>query len=104
MIDLPKTIESIDEDYATPRSTLTYPYLRILTATDALALIVTSLPDGDLPLVMSYKGETRIMKHISKSALVIEKLTRLVDLEYVKSKDESVPLHNGTDILELGVI
>ena len=104
MIDLPKTIESLDEDYATPRAKLVYPHIKLLTATDALALVVTSLPKGELPLVMTYKGETREVGKISKSALAITKLLKISDIEYVKSADERIKLKTGQDILDLGVI
>ena len=104
MIDFPETISSLDENTATPRVSLTYPYIRIVDPTDALALIIPSLPKGDLPLVMTYKGVTRVVGKITKSAIEINKLTKLSRLEFVKSPNTATPLNCGMDILDLGVI
>lgn len=104
VISIPETVKSINEDYATPRSNLSYPYLRILDISDALALIVPSLPAGKLQLVMTYKGVTRVVGQISSSALCIAKLIKLSRLEFVRDKNDVTLLTTGKDILELGVI
>lgn len=100
MSDVP-IIHEIDEDIATPHTKRRYPFIRLLDANDALALIVPSLPPGELPIVMTYKGSTRQLGTVEKSALALCKLLPITRIEYVRASDDSTLLTTNMDMLEM---
>ena len=101
VIQIPKTIGKIDENITTPRSSIQYPYVRVLDFKDALALIIPALPSGPLQLIATYKGVTRQISCIEKSALTLSKLVSITRLEYVHAKGDATLLQNNTDIMEM---
>jgi len=100
-IQIPETLSSIDENIATPRTKLTYPYIRILDASDTLALIIPALEKGELPIIMTYKGVTRQLGTVTKSALELRKLLPITRLEYVHRPNDATLIQNNVDMLEM---
>ena len=94
-------IQSLNADLTNEHIKMPYPHLMMQNPNDAVALVLTSLPTGDLPVICTYKGSTRQLIKIKRSALSILPLSKVVNLVYVKSAVESVPIKSPSDILEV---
>lgn len=77
-----------------------YPHIKILDLNKWSAIVIKSLEEGDVPLVGTLKGVTKIVKRISKSAINIDKLIRVTSIQIAFSKEESVPIESTKDYLE----
>lgn len=88
----------IDVDKLRSRSTsIPYPHIRIDELSNCIPLVVSILNDGDIPLLATLKGTTKIIKRISKSALTISKLLRVSSVTVYLSVKEN---YRVTDIVE----
>lgn len=94
-------IQSLNADLTNEHISMPYPHLMMSNPNDAVALVLTSLPTGDLPVLCTYKGSTRQLTKIRRSALTILPLSKVVSLDYVKSATDSVPIKSPCDILEV---
>lgn len=94
-------IQSLNADLTNDHISMPYPHLMMIEPSDAVALVLQSLPTGDLPVLCTYKGSTRQLTKIKRSAIPIFHLSKVVKLKYVASADKSVPLKSSEDILEV---
>lgn len=94
-------IQSLNADLTNDHISMPYPHLMMIEPNDAVALVLQSLPAGDLPVLCTYKGSTRQLTKIRRSAIPIYHLSKIVKLKYVASADKSVPLKSSVDILEV---
>ena len=78
-----------------------YPNLVIKDLNKCLPVIVSSLKEGDLSLLCTFKGVTKEIKKISNSAININYLLSITDLEFHKSPEEKVDITNITEYLEV---
>jgi hypothetical protein len=91
----------IDPDNFKSKSVSTpYPHIKIVELNIATKLVVDSLDEGDMPLLATYKGETKIIKSISNSAININRLLKVNDLDVVFSKDNIYNIQNILDYME----
>lgn len=92
----------IDIDALRSRSTsIPYPHIRIDDLNKCVPLVVTALEEGDTPLLGTLKGTTKIVKHVSKSALNFSRLLRVTSLSIVFSETESYEITSILDYMEV---
>lgn len=91
----------LDPDALRSRSTsMPYPHIRIDDLNKCVPLVITALEEGNIPLLGTLKGTTKIVKNISKSALNFSKLLRVTSLSIVFSETESSEVTNILDYME----
>lgn len=97
IMEIPSLNQNITNDHiSTP-----YPHLMLKSPSDALALVLTSLPQGDLPVLCEYKGACRQLASIRKSALCINHLSKVSKLQYVKAVNDRVDVKDVETIMEV---
>ena len=93
---------SIDVDKLRSRSVeMPYPHLTITDLNNCVPIVVSALEEGDLPLIGTHKGQTKIIKLISASALNINKLLKVTSLSYSKDKENSCDIKSVIDYMEV---
>lgn len=93
-------IQSLNPNIANDRISMPYPHVRILTPSDAIALVVPSLPEGDLAIICEFNGTTRKIGSVAHSATTLSKLSRIAKIQYAKSADTVIDINNIDDIME----
>lgn len=94
-------IQLLNPDIANERISMPYPHVELLEPSDAVALILSSLPKGDVPVICTYQGKQRKIASIRKSALVIMALLKVSKLKFHKDANDVLPLKTSTDIMEV---
>ena len=94
-------IQSLNQNVTNDRISMPYPHIRVLEPSNALALMVPSLPKGDLPVICEYDGTTRQIASIRKSALVISKLRKISNMEYAMNEKDKRLIDNPLDVMEV---
>ena len=90
----------INSTFALEHINMPYPHVKILEPSDALALMVPSLPKGDLAVICEYQGAVRKLASVSYSALTLNYLLKVSALELCLSKEHNCKLNSTLDILE----
>ena len=91
---------TLSTDYALNRVKMPYPNVKVLEHSDALALVVPSLPKGDLAIICEYKGSVRKLASVTYSALTIAALLKLSPVEFNKDANTCVTCRTVMDIME----
>lgn len=94
-------IQSLSKDLTNDRVSMPYPHIKILEPSDAIALVLPALPEGDLPVLCVYNGVCRQLGSVRKSALIINQLSKISKLEYVKSAEYITSIKTPLDALEV---
>lgn len=94
-------IQLLNPDIANDRISMPYPHVELLEPSDAVALILTGLQKGDLPVICTYQGSQRKIASVAKSALVLNSLLRVSKLNYRKDKDTCQQINSSIDIMEV---
>lgn len=94
-------IQSLNGDITNERIDMPYPHVKLLDPSDAIALVLPSLPEGDLPVLCEVNGSVRQLRSVRKSAKILAILIKISRLTYVQSKGIESELMNNTDILEV---
>lgn len=82
-------------------TTMPYPHIKIEDLNKCVPLVISALEEGDVPLLGTLKGNTKIVKHISKSALNFSKLLRVTSLSIVLNEAESSEVTSILDYMEV---
>ena len=97
-------LNELTEDMANERTTVTYPYILVENATEALAIVMEALEEGDVPVCLNYKGNTHILdKRISKNPLNINKLLKVYPILFCLSETEKYKITNIQQVLDLPI-
>lgn len=91
----------LSRDLTNDRISMPYPHVKALELSEALALVVQTLPTGDLPVLCEYKGTTRQVASIRRSAITLSILAKVTDLVYYLDDNSSRELKDVTDIMEV---
>lgn len=94
-------IQSLNADLTNDRIEMPYPHIFIKVPNDAVALVLPELSADDIPVLCTYKGTTRQLTKIRRSAIAIRTLSRVTDIEYVKDNMTRKALNTTTDIMEV---
>lgn len=95
--------EELSTTTANPKIDMPYPCLEIKELNDAITLIISGLEQGDLPVLATYEDDVYQVASISKSALTINKLVRVVEVIYHKTSAEQNVLRTALDIVEASI-
>lgn len=85
---------SINIEELTSRKTEeTFPNILVLHPNDTLPVVIRSLEEGDMQLIVEFKGKRKCVARISRSALNVDKLLRtLGSIEYVLGQGVSTTI------------
>lgn len=91
----------LSRELTNERISMPYPHVKALVVSEALALVVTSLPKGDLPVLCEHKGTLRQVASIKYSAPCINQLRKVSPLLFVKDANVSQELNSVIDVMEV---
>lgn len=91
----------LNQNLTNDRITMPYPHVKILKPSDSIALVVPSLPKGDLPIICEFNNTTRKIGSISNSALLLKDLMRVTPIEFWKNPSEGYLIKSSLDLLEV---
>lgn len=91
----------LDKSFANERKKLSYPYIYIPSFGEEIALMVTCLTPGPLPLVLSDSGSLKQVGTCALSAIELCKLLRVYRYEVVLSEAERRKIKSITDVMEV---
>ena len=94
-------IPSLNQNITNEHISMPYPHVMLKNPSDALALVLTSLPQGDLPILCEYKGACRQLASIRKSALCLNNLFKVSSMQFVKSASDIITIKSVKDIMEV---
>lgn len=100
MGDLPLR-NNLDSTFVSETKKVSPPYIFIPKYGEEIALIITCLEPGPIPILLSDGGVLKQVGSCSLSALELAKLLRVYHFEVVKSQSEKVTITQITDILEV---
>lgn len=92
---------NLNQSFISETKKISYPYLYIPKFGEEIALMVTCLEPGPLPLVLEDRGILKQVGSCSLSALELEKLLRVYHFEVVLSETEKQTMREITDVLEV---
>lgn len=78
-----------------------YPYVMLEKPSEPVALVLPSLPQGDLPVLCNFNNSVRKIASIRYSALAIRNLLKVSPLVFYKDAATSKRLVTSEDILEV---
>lgn len=93
-------IQSLSKNLTNDRIDMPYPHVKVLEPSDALALLIPILSQGELPVICEFEGTTRKIGSIRKSALVLKDLSRVSKMIYYKNEAECFDCNDTPAILE----
>lgn len=91
----------LSQNLTNDRIKMPYPHVKILQPSDSIALIVPTLPKGDLPLICEFDGTIRKIGSVANSALLLKDLMTITTIEYWKSASEGYLVKSSLDLLEV---
>lgn len=94
-------IQSLNRDITNERISKPYPHVLVLDPSDAIALILPELPEGDLAVLCNFNGTCRQIGSIRKSPLVLNTLRRITGIDYVVSENCKKSIRTALDALEV---
>lgn len=94
-------IQLLNPDIANDRISMPYPHIELLEPSDAVALMLSCLPKGDIPVICTYQGKQRKIASIFKSAIVFKDLLKVSRLRYHTAPDAYTNLRTSVDIMEV---
>lgn len=97
----PIEIPVLNRNFTNEKISMPYPHVLLLEPSDAVALVLPSLPSGDLPVICNFEGVTKQIGSVMKSARVLTKLMLVSDIEYVKEANMSIKVSTPQDAVNL---
>lgn len=89
----------LSRELTNDRISTPYPHVEVMDPSDALALVLLSMSEGELPVLCTFNGSTRKLKSIRQSAIVLLQLSKVAKLTYHKSADATTELNTIDDIM-----
>jgi hypothetical protein len=90
-----------DSSFTSEKKKLSYPYLYVPRFGEEIALMVTCLEPGPLPIVLSDSGVLKQVGSCAASALELAKLLRVYQFEVVLSETDHRTIREISDVLEV---
>lgn len=91
---------TLSKDFALDRISMPFPNVKVLEPSDALALVVPSLPKGDLAVICEYQGSIRKLASVAYSALVVNTITKVSPVEFNKDENTCVVCKTPLEVME----
>lgn len=92
---------NLDSSFTSEKKKLSFPYIYVPRFGEEIALMVTCLKPGPLPLVLSDSGTLKQVGSCVASALELEKLLRVYKFEVVLSETDRRVIRDVMDIMEV---
>lgn len=93
---------SLDVDALRSRTvSMPYPHFKIADLNKCVPIVVSALEEGDIPLLGTLNGNTKIVKRISNSAININKLLRVTALDFCRKEGDCVRISSILDYMEV---
>lgn len=92
---------NLDKSFTSEKKKLSYPYIYVPRFGEEIALMVTCLEPGPIPLVLQDSGTLKQVGSCARSALELAKLLRVYKFEVVLSETERRTMREITDVLEV---
>lgn len=92
-------IPILSRELTNDRISTPYPHVEIMDPSDALALVLLSISEGELPVLCTMNGSTRKVKSVRKSAIVLNQLSKVSKLNYHKEAGNVTELNTIEDIM-----
>lgn len=93
---------TLDVDALRSRKTTTpYPHVKITDLNKCVPIVITALEEGDIPVLATLNGVTKVVKSISLSAFNFQKLLRVTSIEYCKSRTEVKRIKTIKDYIDV---
>jgi hypothetical protein len=93
-------VDKID-DFMRNKVEMTYPAIIVDGVGEELALVVSCLTEGDIPIIVKHKGKTIMLdKRIDKSALNVSKLLKVYPFVLSLSESNSIEITNVEQYME----
>ena len=80
-----------------------YPNFHISKLNNTVPIVISSLEEGDVPLLGTLNGTTKILKRISNSAININRLLRVTEVEYHKDANNFRNMKSIEDYMEVAL-
>lgn len=96
-----RVTHTLNSEIANDRVAKKYPYLEILEPSDALAIVLPEMDNGELPVLCTIGGSTRRLASIRLSAIAIRDLSLITALSWHKDADTAIKLETIEDIMEV---
>lgn len=96
-------VTRVTKHQSNPTVKLTYPYILVDNAGDALAIVMQSLEPGEIPILIIHEGTLYNVGSVRKSCLELAKLLQVYKFSIHLSKDEVYKINTTQDIMESGV-
>jgi hypothetical protein len=100
-VDVSGLRTNLDKSFIHEKKKLSYPYIYIPKFGEEIALMVTCLEPGPLPLVLNDEGVLKQVGTCSLSALELAKLLRVYKVEVVLSPTEKKVITGILEMLEV---
>ncbi len=95
-------VNKFDPDIIRNRNTTKpYPNIIINDLNRCIPIVVSCLIEGDIPLLGTLNGTTKIIKKIDRSALNIEKLLRISSITVYLTEKEYYNVSNVKEYMEV---
>lgn len=90
-----------DSSFISEKKQLSYPYIYVPRFGEEIALMVTCLKPGPLPIVLSDGGVLKQVSTCEVSALELSKLLRVYQFEFVLSETDRRKVKTILDVMEV---
>lgn len=94
-------IPTFSPDLTNARSEARYPYLEILDRTESIALVISSLEQGELPVVFSRETDKIQIASIKMSAKPIRVLLKVTRVLVHTDAETSIALSDTASIMQV---
>lgn len=94
-------IQSLNTNLTNDKIDMPYPHLYIQNPSDAVALVLTALPRGDLSVICEHKGIIKRIGSIEMSAISLKKLSKVCQLSFYCTADNSYEVKTPDSIMEV---
>lgn len=89
------------EDYTSSKTKLTYPNIVVEKMNLASSIIITSMESGDIPIIGTYKGVTKVIGRTKMSALSLNPLMKVTPLKLSMDESHTYRITRAEDYLEV---
>lgn len=92
---------SLDRNIANDRIEMPYPCVEVFDPSDALALVLLGLPEGDLSVICYVNDALREIRKVKNSSRTLNTLRQISRVTFHKSAHESREIKSAIDAVEV---
>jgi hypothetical protein len=100
-VDVSGLRTNLSSTFISERKSISYPYIYIPKFAEEIALVVTCVKPGGLPIVLMDTGTLKQVGTCAYSAVGLAKLARVYQFEIIVADDVKKMVRSVSDILEV---